>query len=299
MRFYFNHSLRSNKVSWLDFRTYLIGESRFDNYNVIAGSDSSVYYPAATINSTRYINQVTFNVDNYRVLYPYNYQLQFQQGIGFYRINFTGNYFFNYDAKGGGMHARLFAAKFGYIGEKRFDVYQYQPKLLGANGEDDYTYSNYFLGRTASATNSDKPVSNQGIAAQQIMIRDGALKLRIDQFDFLQGRSENWVAALNLNTTLPNHLFPVKLPLKIFVDIGTYAEAWGKDAQTSRFLYVGGLQLSLFKNILNIYAPLFYSKDFSSNLKTLPEQNNFWKKLTFSIDVQNIKARKIFPKFPF
>ena len=92
-----------------------------------------------------------------------------------------------------------------------------------------------------------QPLNNNGLGAQQIMIRDGGLKLRLDQFDFLQGRSQNWVAALNFNTTLPKQLLPFKNPLKAFLDVGTFAEAWEKDASISRFLFVGGLQLSLFQ----------------------------------------------------
>ena len=297
LQFYFKHSPRSNAASWIDLRTYLIGEKSFNNFEVIAGGDSSISYPTAITKTNRYINQVSFNVENSRVLYPYNYQLQFQQGKGFYRFNLNANYFFNYP-KGGGMQVRLFAAKFGYIGKKSYDAYIYWPKLLAATGDEDYTYTNYFIGRTASTANGERPVKNAGIAEQQIMIRDGGLKLRLDQYDYLQGRSENWVAALNFNTTLPD-IFPVKLPLRLFFDFGTYAEAWKKDAQTSRFLYVGGIQLSLFKNVINIYAPLVYSKDFRNTLKTQPEQNKFFKKLTFSIDIQNIKFQKIFGKIAF
>ena len=44
-------------------------------------------------------------------------------------------------------------------------------------GYEDYTYSNYFYGRSA---NEGVP-GNQGIAAQQIMVQgDGALKLCTD-----------------------------------------------------------------------------------------------------------------------
>ncbi|MBC7887027.1 MAG: M1 family metallopeptidase [Ferruginibacter sp.] len=299
VQLYFKHPYRSTTVSYIDMRIFLIGEQSFDNNSFVvkAGGDSSVIFPMATAKSNRYISQVSLNVENSRVLYPYRYQLQFQQGKSFYRVNLNGNYFFNY-AKKGGMQVRFFAAKFGYLGEKSADAYQYQPKLLAANGDEDYTYNNYFIGRSASSSLPEKPVRNLGIAARQIMIRDGGLKLRLDQFDFLQGRSENWVAALNFSTTLPD-LFPVKLPLKFFLDIGTNAEAWKKEAQTTKFLYVGGLQLSLFKNFINIYAPLIYSKDFKNTLKTMPDQNTFFKKLTFSIDIQNIKLQQVLGKIPF
>ena len=299
LKFYFSHAPRSNKVSWLNFRTYIIGEKRFTNYKYITGSDSMAVYPTAFINTNRYLNQLGFSMANYRVLYPYNYQLQLQQGEGFYRFNVTGQYFFNY-AKGGGLNARVFAAKFGYLGSKKASAYVYQPKLLGGTGEDDYTYSNYFVGRSASSSNPELPIANNGLAGQQIMVQNGGgLKLRMDQYSFLNGQSEDWIAAVNLNTTLPNRLFPFKLPLLLFLDIGTYAEAWKKNAATSKFLYTGGLQLSLFKNVLNIYAPLVYSNEFKNTLKADPKQNKFLKRITFSIDLENINLKKLVPQIPF
>jgi len=149
-------------------------------------------------------------------------------------------------------------------------------------GDEDYTYSNYFIGRN----------EHDGFLSQQVMMRDGDLKLRTDLFQGLQGRSDNWVAAMNLNTSLPNKLFPFRLPIKIFLDVGTYADAWQKGSTTSRFLYVSGLQVSILKDIINIYAPILYSKEFSDQLKTVPEENTFWKKISFSIDLQKISTRK-------
>ena len=299
LKFFFNHDARSSKVSSLDFRTYIIGEKNFTNYEYIAGSDSVAVYPTAFINTSRYLNQLTYSMANYRKLYPYNYQLQVQQGEGFYRVNVTGQYFFNY-ANGGGLQARIFAAKFGYIGDKKFSSYLYQPKLLGGTGEDDYAYSSYFIGRSASSSNPELPVANNGIGGQQIMIQNGGgFKLRMDRYSYLYGQSEDWIAAINLNSTLPKALFPLKIPLRVFLDVGTYAEAWQKDAVTNKLLYIGGLQLSLFKDVLNIYAPLIYSKIYKTTLKTDPDQNKFLKRITFSIDIQNINLKKLIPQVPF
>ena len=232
-------------------------------------------------------------------MYPYNYQIQLQQGKGFYRFNLTGNYFFNY-SNGGGLQARVFAAKFGYTGTRNYTAYLNQPKLLAANGAEDYTYSNYFVGRTASTAFQNPPIKNNGFTAQQVMIQNtGGLKLRLDQFSSVQGYSENWVAAFNLNSTLPEKLFPVKLPLKLFFDAGTYAEAWKKNATTPRFLYVGGLQVSVFKNVLNIYLPFFYSKTFKEQLITDKEANKLIKKITFSVDIQNLTLKKMIPQIAF
>ena len=122
--------------------------------------------------------------------------------------------------------------------------------------------------------------------------------MRTDLFQGLQGRSDNWITSLNVNSTLPGALIPSIIPLRIFLDVGTYADAWTSNPPTSRFLYVGGLQLSLLKGLINIYAPIIYSKVFGDNLKTVPEENSFWKKISFSIDIQDFDLRKFQRKIP-
>ncbi len=277
-----NKNIRSSVDKWLEWRTFLIWE---DEFRYTRKSSDGEFYPNKGQTTHRYLNQLSFNITDYRDLYPYDAQLQVQQGDGFYRATATGNYFFNY-AKSGGLEMRVFAAKFGYIGEKtlskQFRTQVYQPKLTAVRGDEDYTYNNYFIGRN----------ENDGLLSQQIMMRDGGLKLRTDLFQGLQGRSDNWIASMNMNTTLPKGLIPFNVPIKIFLDAGTYAEAWKKDAATSRFLYVAGLQLSLFKDLLNIYAPVLYSKEFRDNLKTVPDENSFIKKISFSIDVHRFNIRK-------
>jgi hypothetical protein len=262
----------------LTFKTYIINERDLD---FVRYSVDSLFYPVEDEYSTRFVNELTFDYSSKRVLYPYHAQLQIQQALTFYRINATGRYFFNYP-KGGGANVRVFAAKFGYIGDltstEKFSTSRYQPKLTAVRGEEDYTYSNYFLGRNES----------DGLAGRQIMMRDGALKIRTDLFSGLQGRSDNWIAAINLNTSIPK-IFPVDVPLKLFFDAGTHAGAWDEENQGSRFMYVAGLQLSLFKNVLNVYAPVLYSKQIRDQLKTVENGSSFGKTISFSIDVQALR----------
>ena len=267
----------------LEAKTYLIGEKNLDNY-VLKTADSA-YYPTPGKYSFRYLNQLSFQVKDSRVLYPYKAILQIQQAPNFYRINFKGNYFFNY-ATGGGLDLRLFAAKFGYLGGQSSseDLSRFEPKLTAVRGNEDYTYDNFFLGRNAFT----------GFPSQQIMDRDGDLHLRTDLFQGLQGRSDNWVTSLNARTTLPSAIVPEWLPLKIFFNVGTYAEAWQASPPTSHFLYTGGFELDLFHDVLRIYAPLVYSSDFSNQLRTVPDQNSFWQKISFSLDLQNIDWKKLF-----
>lgn len=279
-----------SRISWLEWKTFLIGEKGF-RYSM--SSADSLFYPALNTTENRFVNQLSFVIQDYRALYPFDVTAQIQQGKSFYRASVTANYFFNY-ANGGGAGLRFNAVKFGYIGgktaSKEFETIAYQPKLTAVRGYEDYTYSNYFLGRN----------ENEGLASQQIMMRDGGLKIRTDLFQDLQGRSDNWTASLNLTTTLPPAIVPKFLPLRLFLDVGTYAPVWKRGSSKSRFLYVGGIQLSLLKGGINIYAPLLYSKEFRDNLKTVPEENKFLRRISFSIDLQRWSLRKLTGnQFPF
>lgn len=286
--FFPKSSPRSTRDSWLEWKTYLIGERSFNNY--VLKSTDSLYYPTVGKYEFRYLNQLSFTILDSRVLYPYSINLQVQQAAPFYRVNLNVNYLFNYES-GGGLAIRLFGAKFGYLGgqDPSQDLTPFEPKLTAVRGSEDYTYDNYFIGRN----------DFNGLASQQIMMRDGDLKLRTDLFQGLQGRSDNWVAAVNLKSTLPPQVVPKWLPLRLFLDVGTYAQAWSDNPPTSQFLYVGGFELDLFHDIIHIYAPLVYSSDFSSQLKTVPGQNGFFQKVSFSIDFQQIPFRELFGYTPF
>lgn len=283
-----NPTARSTVERSLEWKTFLIGENNLDNY--VQKSTDSLYYPTTGKYDFRYLNQLSIQIRDTRVLYPYRALLQIQQAANFYRADLIGNYFFNYPT-GGGLDVRLFGSKFGYLGSRSAseDLSRFEPKLTAVRGNEDYTYSSYFIGRNEFS----------GTASQQIMDRDGDLPLRTDLFENLQGRSDNWVAAINFRSTLPGALIPQWLPLKAFFNAGTYADAWSDNPPTGHFLYVGGLELDLLEDVVRIYAPLVYSSDFSSQLKTVPDQNTFLKKVSFSINLENIDFRKLLGNLPF
>jgi hypothetical protein len=287
-------SLLSQVQRYIQFKTFIITEEALDFRRIV--TPDTTYNVVDKKKGNRYLNQLKLVIENNRVLYPYRGELQIEQGDGFVRTAFTGNYFFNY-ADGNGARVRFFAAKFSYLGKKtltkEFKTAIYQPKLTAVRGYDDYTYSNYFVGRNGVGG------GDIGLADQQIMMRDGGLKLRTDIFSGLQGRSDNWVAAINLSTPITKKILPVPMieSFRVFLDIGTYADAWKPNAPTSRFLYTGGLQLSLFNDVLNVYLPLVYNKEIKNNLKTVPEENK--KKISFSIDLQNLRLKKLNRNLPF
>ena len=281
-----NKNATSTMKKWVQWKTYLIRETTLSFQQDSLPLQEMITYPKAS----RYLNEITGGLDNTRALYPYTSQIVVQQADHFLRFSFEGKYFFNYP-KGGGLQARLFAGKFVYLGARtiytQFATDRYHLNLTGANGYEDYTYSNHFIGRNEF----------QGAASQQIMIRDGGFKVRSDLLSSKIGKTDDWLSALNLTSDLPRQVNPLQAfttedPFKIFFDVGTYAEAWQKNAATGKFLYDAGLQISLYKNLLNIYIPVLYSKIYGDYYKSTLGKQRFWKTISFSIDIQNFRLNK-------
>lgn len=292
IRFTFaNNNPRSLVRKYIQFKSFFITET-----GLLFTRDSALNTVITYPRESRSLAQLKLVFENNRVLYPYDAQLQAEAGKGFVRTTITSNYFFNYPQKGG-LNLRFFAGKFFYSGQKtfltQFETDRYHLNMTGPKGYEDYTYENYFLGRNEF----------EGFANQQIMIRDGAFKVRTDLLSSKIGKTDNWLAAINLTSTIPDRVnplsvLPFRLPIKLFMDIGTYAEAWDDNAGTSRFLYDAGLQLSLLKNTVNVYVPIIYSKVYSNYFKSTIPEKRFWKTISLSIDIQNLRLSKIIPQIP-
>lgn len=284
-----NNNPRSAFRSWIQWKTYFINETELSFQRDTVQQLDIISYPTRN----RYLNQFRAVIENNRALYPYRALLDAEQGKGFIRLGLTGQYFFNYPG-GGGLSTRLFAGKFLYTGSKtilsRFETERYHLNMTGPNGYEDYNYANYYIGRN----------EYDGLASQQIMIRDGGFKVRTDLLSQKIGKTDDWLSAINLSTTVPRQVnplsvLPIKIPLRIFADIGTYADAWQKNASTGRFLYDAGFQLSFFRDVLNIYIPVLYSKVYDDYFKSTITEKRFWKNISFSIDIQNLSANRLVP----
>ncbi len=288
-RLVFKNKNPVNKVTKsIQWKTYFIKETGLLFTRDTINHVDVISYPKVS----RYLNQLKLDIENNRALYPYVASLQAEQGKDFVRLAFDGNYFFNY-AKGGGMDMRLFGGKFIYLGDKtvlkQFETDRYHLNMTGANGSEDYTYSNYFYGRNEF----------EKFLSQQIMIRDGGFKVRTDLLADKVGKTDDWLAAANFKTDFPEkfnplQVLPIKIPLKVFLDVGTYAEAWKKNAPTGKFIYDAGLQISVLKDLVNIYFPILYSKVYDNYFKSTIPDKRFWKNISFSIDIQNFRFSKIF-----
>jgi hypothetical protein len=290
---------RRTVKKYIQWKSFFINEEgfRFGSDTVITGSDTS-YKEAISINKEKQsINRLEFVLQNTRALYPFDINLTIGHVEDIIRPSLTTNYFFNYP-NGGGLAVRLFAGKIFYTNGrsllKSFSTERYHLNMTGANGYEDYTYSNYFLGRNKF----------EGLPSQQIMIRDGGFKFRTDLLGDKVGKTDRWLAALNFSTTIPDKInplsvLPIKIPLRIFADAGTYAEAWDRNADGDRFLFDAGLQVSLFKEAINIYIPIVYSKVYSDYYKSYLSGKRFLKNISFSIDLNTSFFKKLHHEVDF
>jgi len=284
-------NLRSTMYRYIQFKSFLIQEDRLSFYRdtVISGNDTTFSNRYRMGNENRVLNQLKIVMENNRKLYPYRGELNLEQGDGFVRAAFTGNYFFNY-SKGGGLDLRFFAGKFFYTGgkspSKQLQSDRYHLNMTGANGYEDYTYSDYFIGRNKF----------EGWTTQQIMVRDGGFKVRTDLLANKIGKTDDWLVAANFSSTF----LPPAIPIRLFADIGTYAEAWDRsEATTDRFLFDAGFQVSLLKQAINIYIPVVYSGVYKDYVRSIvsPKKGvtRILKTISFSIDLSALRLRKLDP----
>jgi hypothetical protein len=221
-------------------------------------------------------------------LYPYSAAVNAQASSYFFRFSFEGNYFFNY--ADGGLSVRMFAGK--YI-ERNFDnipnglyLDRFYLNMTGAKGDEDYTYSNYFIGRN----------SFEGLSSRQIIIRDGGFKIRTDLLSSKIGKTNDWLIAFNFNSSVPAKinplaLLPVKIPLHVFADIGTYAEAWKPEVELDRIIFDAGLHIPLMNGIVNFYFPLFYSSVYGDYVKSTITKNKLFQTMSFDININQVYKR--------
>lgn len=274
---------------YIQWKTFLIREQTLSFTRDTVLQADIIRFPS----QNRYVNQLQMVWEHQRALYPYRAEIRAEQGSQFIRLGFTGNYFFNY-AKGGGMQVRLFAGKFFYLGQKTFlksfETDAYHLNMSGPRGYEDYTYENYFPGRNEF----------QGWMSQQIMQRDGFFKVRTDLLSDKVGKSDNWLAAANFSTDIPRKfnplaVLPIRIPLKLFADVGTYAEAWQKNASTGRFIFDAGIQVSLFHETVQVYIPLLYSKVYRDYFNSTLPDKKLLRTISFSIDIQQFRLHRVRP----
>lgn len=254
----------------LTLKGYAISEDYFD-FNL--DPSDSLYKPSVK-NQVKYYGLLRYSHKNDRLINPFNYSAEGQIGADFAKINLEGNLRIDYHKKGKSLYVRGYAGKFFSVGNDPYasDRYNLNTTFTGAN---DYLYDDTYEGRSQT----------DGLGSRQISMREGGFKIPTSMQNPIIGRSDNWLVSLNLKTDLPLG----KLPLRLFLDVGTFADATTLNPSSNKYLMDGGVEIYVpYLNCLSVYIPLVMSQDFSDYLKNIYGDKHFGKSIVFSLNLQNV-----------
>lgn len=257
----------SNVTRRLTLKAYAISEEafRFD-----LNPTDSLYRPSKKTAELQYYGLLRYEHRNNRSFHPFSYSFEAQTGKGWTKLGLEANLRIDYDIPRKSLYIRGFAGKFFSNGRSENARYFLNTTYSGIN---DYLYDGTYLGRS----------EQDGFAARQISVKEGGFTLPTNMYSQPLGRSDNWLLAINVKTDLPFG----KLPLRLFLDAGTFADARNLNPKGNTVSFVGGLELHLFQNQLSIYAPLFMSSDYQAYLKEMYGTKRFGHSITFSINLRN------------
>jgi len=240
----------------------------YTNHNLFTDSLVNQDYGFAPVqpkkkNVFSFVNQLNYQLINKRVINPFIFNLDLQHTANMSKISATLNYQITISKKHA-VDLRLFAGSFltGSYSERSY----YSFRASGYNGYNDYLFNTNFVGRSEFG----------GFGFSQFSDVDGALKIWTPL-----GQTPNWLAAINLRSP---RIFI--LPLKVFADV---VVCDGRALNKELFLWDAGLNLTLVKDIVEVYIPLVYSTDIKKTL----ELNNISKANTIRF---TINVHKLVPK---
>jgi len=258
------HNLLSPVTRTLTLKAYSIME---DQYNAADSSKITLNQQQKTYGLIRYrhVNERAYN--------PFNYSVEGQLGADFAKVSAEGNLRIDYFKKNKALYVRAYAGKFFGISNDPAVLQRYYLTTI-YSGVNDYLYDGTYFDR-----------SNRNSAlAQQMSLQEGGFK--VPTFNNV-GMSDNYLLALNLKSDLP-----IKLPIRLFLDVASYSEA-NASSTKGKVLYDGGVEVHFIKDILTINIPLVMSSDFQDYLKaTYGKSQSFAHSISFSIKLNNINWLK-------
>lgn len=207
-----------------------------------------------------FVNELSYELRNRRTLDPYYFKVDLQHTGQMAKLGANLDYFINV-SKRRQFKLSVFAGTFLFGKQEARGPYAF--RLSGYNGYHDYLYDEIFLARSEF----------NGLGFSQFSERDGALKVWTPL-----GQTTEWLVAAHV---ISPKVF--KLPFKVFADV---ASADARSMNREKVLYAAGINITLFKNVLDVYVPVIYSED----IRRTMELNNktFWETIRFTLNLNEI-----------
>ncbi len=221
------------------------------------------------ISTEQNVSEIGYDVIHSKAIDPWRFNTTMQHGSEHLKITAELNYRFSFKKKNKGFDVRIFAG--GFL-RNETTVRNYNLRMSGWKGRDDYLFDEIYFGRNDS----------RGLWPNQFLVKDGGFKIAT-----AIGQTRDWLAAVNLQADLP-----LPLPVKLYFDIGTFEGITTViEGESKVVMFNGGLAVSLIKNTLEVYVPLFYSSDIRRNL----EVNNvsFAEQIRFVFNIRNLAPVKL------
>jgi hypothetical protein len=274
LNFRFNeHDLRSPVTRSLTLKAYGIQE---DQFQFSLDVTDSLYRPSI-VQQQRAYGLVRYTHLNERTFNPFSYGAEAQFNQDFVKISAEAKLKIDYFKKNKALRLRAFLGKFIEL-TPTADISRYYLNST-YTGDKDYLYDGTYFGRSEQT----------GFASRQIAMLEGGFKIPTHLYASQIGRSDNWLFAVNLSTDIP------KLPLRLFLDVGTFSNAAKLNPSGQKILYDGGIEVALPYDIISVYFPLVMSKDFNDYMKSMYGNKVFGNSIVFRMDLHKInwmKARK-------
>ena len=238
----------------------------------------SFYKPAIAGNAFSNYGILRYSHINDRTFNPFSYTLEAQLGSGFSKLTAEGRLRIDYNVKGKSLYLRGFAGKYIDINSGAVDYSRYwlTSSYTAAN---DYLYDGTYFGRS----------EREGFTSRQVSIQEGGGKLSTPLYSFPLGRSDDWLAGINIRSDLPIG----SLPIRLYFDATTYANADKVSPSGSSYLYTGGIELHALQDIFLVHVPLLMSPDYRDYLKSIFPGKEFANSISFSIQLQNVNWLRI------
>jgi hypothetical protein len=216
------------------------------------------------ISTFSFVNELAYTLINKRTIDPFSFKINVQHNQKMAKVFTTLNYKITFSKKYN-MDVRLFAG--GFVSGSTADRSTYAFRMSGYRGSDDYLFTGNYFARNES----------QGFGYSQFLETDGAFK--VQTFNY----STEWLASINIKSP---KLFV--LPVRVFVDAGTCDPRF---LYKDKFLWAAGLNVTIVKDIIEVYLPLTYSDDIKNTL----DLNNidFWQRIRFTFNLHKLAPKEL------
>ncbi len=261
---------RNPTSSVTQFITYTNNNLYTDSLNSHAVANIAVDGPKKT-NTFSFVNELSYSLINNRAIDPFDVSFNIQHNTKMAKVFTTLNYNITISKKHY-FSVRLFAGTFITGDDAAKGNYAF--RMSGYNGYQDYLFADNFIARN----------ERNGLGFSQFGEYDGAMKIWTPL-----GQTTQWLASVNLKSP---RLFI--LPVKIFFDA---AVCDGRALNDQKILWASGLNLTIWKNIIDIYIPFAYSNDIQKTLDL--NKIDFWNRIRFTLNLHKLAPKNFIKNYLF